>query len=120
MFCPTAECREQSQWQRGGSGIDTNWGDLGVLSLDIPPDMGDVQLEVCQLLSLSMAVAVSMPRVLAWADMLKGVDMFGNMGVMTLDLVENMSYFVCKGGGRHYPFIKFQSLDNDAKVSPPS
>jgi hypothetical protein len=92
---------------------------LGVIVLDLPPDTGDVQLEVCQSLSLSGAVAVSTPSVLEWADILKGVHMFGNMSVMTLALVENMSYFVCKGGGRHYPFGKSQFLDNNTKVSPP-
>ena len=92
---------------------------MGVLCLDIPPNTGDVQLEVCQSLSLLRAVAVSTPSVLAWADMLKGVDMFGNMDVMTLALVENMSYFIFKGDGRHYTFGKSHFLDNDAKVSPP-
>ena len=85
----------------------TNWGGLGVLLLDLPSGTGDVQLEVCQSLSLSGAVTVSTPSVLAWADMLKGVHMFGNMGVMTLALVESMSYFVCRDGGRHYPFGSF-------------
>jgi Mrp family chromosome partitioning ATPase len=98
----------------------TNGGGLGVLLFDLPPGMGDVQLEEYQSLSLSGAMAVSMPSVLTWAGMLNGVQMFRNMGVLTLALVENMSYFVCKGGGRHYPFLKFQFLDNDAKVSPPS
>ncbi|KAL7482066.1 hypothetical protein ACHAW6_007754 [Cyclotella cf. meneghiniana] len=95
----------------------TNWGELDVLVLDLPPGTGDVQLEVCQSLSLSGAVAVSTPSTLAWADVLKGVQMFGDMGVMTLALVENMSFFVCEGGGRHYPFGKSQFLSNDAKLS---
>ncbi|KAL3805802.1 hypothetical protein HJC23_007763 [Cyclotella cryptica] len=95
----------------------TNWGELDVLVLDLPPGTGDVQLEVCQSLSLSGAVAVSTPSTLAWADVLKGVQMFGDMGVMTLALVENMSYFVCEGGGRHYPFGKSQFVNNDAKAS---
>mmetsp|Transcript_10991 Transcript_10991/g.19436 ORF Transcript_10991/g.19436 Transcript_10991/m.19436 type:complete len:742 (+) Transcript_10991:285-2510(+) len=84
----------------------TNWGHLDVLVLDLPPGTGDVQLEVCQSLSLSGAVAVSTPSSLAWADVRKGVQMFGEMGVSTLALVENMAYFVCEGGGRHYPFGK--------------
>ena len=95
----------------------TNWGELDVLVLDMPPGTGDIQLEVCQSLSLSGAVAVSTPSALAWADVVKGVQMFGDMGVRTLALVENMSYFVCEGGGRHYPFGKSKSLDD--KVSTP-
>lgn len=91
----------------------TNWGELDVLVLDMPPGTGDIQLEVCQSLSLSGAVAVSTPSALAWADVVKGVQMFGDMGVATLALVENMSYFVCEGGGRHYPFGKSQTLTED-------
>ncbi|KAL9183414.1 hypothetical protein ACHAXT_005201 [Thalassiosira profunda] len=88
----------------------TNWGHLDVLVLDLPPGTGDVQLEVCQSLSLSGAVAVSTPSALAWADVKKGVRMFGEMGVPTVAVVENMAYFVCEGGGRHYPFGKSHSL----------
>ena len=88
----------------------TNWGELDVLVLDLPPGTGDVQLEVCQTLSLSGAVAVSTPSSLAWADVRKGVEMFGELGISTLALVENFSYFVCEGGGRHYPFGKARTL----------
>ena len=95
----------------------TNWGQLDVLILDMPPGTGDIQLEVCQSLSLSGAVAISTPSALAWADVMKGVQMFGDMGVMTLSLVENMSYFVCEGGGRHYPFGKSRSVDDHSRVS---
>jgi Mrp family chromosome partitioning ATPase len=95
----------------------TNWGELDVLVLDLPPGTGDIQLEVCQSLSLSGAVAISTPSALAWADVFKGVQMFGEMGVKTLALVENMSYFVCEGGGRHYPFGKSRSLKDDTMVS---
>jgi hypothetical protein len=95
----------------------TNWGELDVLVLDMPPGTGDIQLEVCQSLSLSGAVAVSTPSALAWADVKKGVQMFGDMGVMTLALVENMSYFVCEGGGRHYPFGRSKYLNDDTSTS---
>lgn len=75
-------------------------------------------LTYSQSLSLSGAVAVSTPSALAWADVVKGVQMFGDMGVSTLALVENMSYFVCEGGGRHYPFGKSQLLNDNASASP--
>ncbi|KAK1745354.1 NUBPL iron-transfer P-loop NTPase family protein [Skeletonema marinoi] len=86
----------------GGAALlkGTNWGELDVLVLDLPPGTGDVQLEVCQSLSLTGAVAVSTPSALAWADVRKG----------TLALVENFAYFVCEGGGRHYPFGKARTL----------
>ena len=49
-------------------------------------------------------------------DVLKGVQMFRNKGVMTLALVENMPFLVCKGGGRHDLFEKTQLLNNNAEV----
>jgi hypothetical protein len=84
----------------------TDWGELDVLILDLPPGTGDVQLTVCQDLNLSGAVAVTTPSKIAIADARKGIEMFSTLGVPTLALVENMSYFECEGGGRHFPFGK--------------
>ncbi|KAL7569079.1 hypothetical protein ACA910_016919 [Epithemia clementina (nom. ined.)] len=82
----------------------TDWGELDVLVLDLPPGTGDVQLAVCQDLALSGAVAVTTPSKLATTDTRKGIEMFTSLGVPTLAVVENMSYFVCEGGKKHYPF----------------
>ena len=95
----------------------TNWGNLDVLVLDLPPGTGDVQLEICQSIQLSGAVAVSTPSKLAWSDVMKGVSMFGELNVRTLCVVENMSYFECEGGGRHYPFGKAKALGDDDENS---
>lgn len=72
----------------------TDWGDLDVLILDLPPGTGDVQLAVLQELQLSGAVAVTTPSKLALEDTRKGIEMFTSLGVPTLAIVENMSYFV--------------------------
>jgi ATP-binding protein involved in chromosome partitioning len=64
-----------------------------VLILDLPPGTGDVQLTVCQEMDLSGAVGVSTPSKLAIADARKGIQMFSSLGVPTLAMVENMSYF---------------------------
>ena len=71
----------------------TDWGPLDVLVLDLPPGTGDVQLQVCQDLSLSGAVAVTTPSKLAVEDTRKGIEMFTSLGVPTLSVVQNMSYF---------------------------
>lgn len=71
----------------------TDWGPLDVLILDLPPGTGDVQLTVCQELELSGAVGVTTPSKLAIADARKGIQMFESLGVPTLAMVENMSYF---------------------------
>jgi Mrp family chromosome partitioning ATPase len=82
----------------------TDWGDLDVLILDLPPGTGDVQLTVCQETNLSFAVGVTTPSKLAIADARKGISMFNNMGIETVAMVENMSYFECETGRKHYPF----------------
>jgi Mrp family chromosome partitioning ATPase/uncharacterized membrane protein YfcA len=71
----------------------TDWGPLDVLILDLPPGTGDVQLQVCQDLSLSGAVAVTTPSKLSVEDTRKGIEMFTSLGVPTLSVVQNMSYF---------------------------
>lgn len=71
----------------------TDWGELDVLVLDLPPGTGDVQLAVLQQLQLSGAVAVSTPSKLATTDTRKGIEMFTSLGVPTLAVVENMAYF---------------------------
>ncbi|CAJ1931922.1 unnamed protein product [Cylindrotheca closterium] len=83
----------------------TDWGDLDVLVLDLPPGTGDVQLTVCQDLDLSGAVGVTTPSKLALADARKGIEMFANLGIKTMAMVENMAYFDCNGH-KHFPFGK--------------
>uniref|UniRef100_A0A7S0C276 Gamma-butyrobetaine hydroxylase-like N-terminal domain-containing protein n=1 Tax=Proboscia inermis TaxID=420281 RepID=A0A7S0C276_9STRA len=99
----------------------TDWGEVDILILDMPPGTGDVQLTVCQDLTLSGAVCVTTPSKLAAADAEKGIDMFTSLGVPTLAAVLNMSYFECDGGGRHYPFGGNgggDSLAESLKVAP--
>jgi MinD superfamily P-loop ATPase len=83
----------------------TDWGELDVLVLDLPPGTGDVQLAVCQDIQLSGAVAVSTPSKLATVDTRKGIDMFTSLGVPTLAVVENMAYFVVRQKRQRLFFI---------------
>ncbi len=71
----------------------TDWGELDVLVLDLPPGTGDIQLGVLQELQLSGAVAVTTPSKLAVTDTKKGIEMFTSLGVPTLAVIQNMSYF---------------------------
>ena len=40
----------------------------------------------------------------SYIDVIKGIDMFDNLKVPTLALVENMAYFECEHGTKYYPF----------------
>ena len=71
------------------------WGDLDYLIVDLPPGTGDVQLSLIQSVSLTGAVLVTTPSVVALADVRKAVEMFRQVNVPVLGIVENMSYFAC-------------------------
>ena len=83
---------------------NTLWGDLDYLILDLPPGTGDIQLSLCQKLSLSGSVIVSTPQILSVADTEKGIRMFSKLKVPINAIVENMSFFKCKHGDIYYPF----------------
>ena len=71
------------------------WGSLDYLVVDLPPGTGDVQLSLIQSVSVSGAVVVTTPSVVALADVRKAVEMFRQVHVEILGIVENMSYFSC-------------------------
>jgi ATP-binding protein involved in chromosome partitioning len=73
----------------------TQWGALDYLIVDLPPGTGDVQLTLIQSVSVSGAVVVTTPSIVALADVRKAIEMFRQVNVEILGVVENMSYFNC-------------------------
>jgi len=71
------------------------WGELDYLIVDLPPGTGDVQLSLIQSVPLTGAVVVTTPSAVALADVRKAVEMFRQVNVEILGVVENMSFFVC-------------------------
>lgn len=74
---------------------DIAWGELDVMLIDMPPGTGDVQLTMAQQVPLTGAVIVSTPQDIALLDARKGLNMFRQVDVPVLGIVENMSYFEC-------------------------
>jgi ATP-binding protein involved in chromosome partitioning len=74
---------------------NTQWGALDYLIVDLPPGTGDVQLTLIQSVSVSGAVVVTTPSIVALADVRKAIEMFRQVNVEILGVVENMSYFNC-------------------------
>ena len=72
-----------------------DWGELDYLVIDLPPGTGDVQLSLIQTAPLTGAVVVTTPSEVSLEDARKAVNMFEQVRVPILGLVENMSYLQC-------------------------
>ena len=79
---------------------DTDWGELDVLVIDLPPGTGDVQLTLVQTVPLTGAVLVTTPQNLALLDVQKGAEMFKHVNAPLLGIVENMSFHQCPDCGK--------------------
>lgn len=71
------------------------WGQLDYLVIDLPPGTGDVALSLIQTVPLTGAIVVSTPSDVSLQDARKAIEMFRQMKVDIIGMVENMSYFVC-------------------------
>lgn len=75
------------------------WGALDVLLVDLPPGTGDVQMTLAQKAQVDGAIIVSTPQDVALLDARKGIDMFRQMKVPIIGMIENMSTHVCSNCG---------------------
>src|SRR6266853_1321393 len=76
------------------------WGELDHLIIDLPPGTGDVQLTLIQTVAVTGAVVVTTPSTVALADVRKAIEMFRQVNVEVLGVVENMSPFACPHCGK--------------------
>ncbi|MEK6398571.1 MAG: Mrp/NBP35 family ATP-binding protein [Terriglobus sp.] len=67
------------------------WGELDYLIIDLPPGTGDVVISLVQTVPLTGAVVVSTGSGVALQDARKALEMFHQVNVEVLGLVENMS-----------------------------
>ncbi|MEL6464972.1 MAG: Mrp/NBP35 family ATP-binding protein [Pseudomonadota bacterium] len=75
------------------------WGALDVLIVDLPPGTGDVQMTLAQKFTVDGAIIVSTPQDVALLDARKGVDMFNQLQVPIVGMIENMSTHICSNCG---------------------
>ena len=75
--------------------LQTAWGVLDYLLIDMPPGTGDIHISLIGDVPLSGAVIVTTPQAVALSDVLRGVNMFRNPQVNKpiYGLVENMAWF---------------------------
>ena len=75
--------------------LQTLWGPLDVLLVDMPPGTGDIQISLISDIPMTGAVLVTTPQEVALSDVLRGANMFRNPQVKKTiyGIVENMSWF---------------------------
>ena len=81
-----------------------DWGQLDYLIIDMPPGTGDAHLTLAQNVAVNGAVIVTQPQEVSLIDARKGVEMFRQVRVPVLGIVENMSYFLGDDGKRYEIF----------------
>ncbi len=72
-----------------------DWGTLDYLIVDLPPGTGDVVISLVQTVPLTGAIVVSTPSDVSLQDARKAIEMFKQVKVDVLGIVENMSNFIC-------------------------
>jgi ATP-binding protein involved in chromosome partitioning len=79
--------------------LQTHWGELDILLIDLPPGTGDVQLTLAKKIQLTGSVIVTTPQTVATADAQRAIDMFQKTEVNILGVIENMSHHICTACG---------------------
>jgi len=87
---------------------NVDWGNLDFLLIDFPPGTGDIQITICQQAALTGALMITTPQEVAIMDVKKAMNLFDQLRVPIIGVIENMSYYLSnsqpiylfgKGGG---------------------
>ena len=79
---------------------DVSWGELDYLVVDLPPGTGDAALSLAQSLPLSGSVIVTLPQQVSLDDARRALEMFRQLDVSIIGVVENMSFLELPDGTR--------------------
>lgn len=78
---------------------EVDWGELDILVVDLPPGTSDVHLALAQAVPIAGVLAVTAPGQISTDDVRRGMEMFADIAVPCLGIVENMSTVVCGSCG---------------------
>ena len=82
-----------------GQLLEGDWSGCDVVVVDLPPGTGDIQLSMITRHRPAGAVVVSTPQDLALIEARRAIDLFAQVGVPVIGLVENMAGYVCPACG---------------------
>ncbi len=83
---------------------DTNWGDLDILFLDMPPGTSDGPLTVFQSIPVDEVLLVTTPQSLSNVIGNKTLSIANALKIPVSGVIENMSYIKCDHCNKHMEF----------------
>ena len=78
---------------------DVDWGELDILVVDLPPGTSDVHLALARAVPIAGVVTVTAPGQISTDDVRRGLEMFADIAVPCLGIVENMVSVRCRNCG---------------------
>jgi ATP-binding protein involved in chromosome partitioning len=91
------------------------WGPLDYLIIDLPPGTGDVVISLVQTVPITGAIVVTTPSDVSLQDARKAIEMFRQVKVEVLGIVENMSTFHCPHCGKEIDIFSTGGGERTAK-----
>ena len=100
-----SECSEGGYWQ--GKYLEgmlfqllfgAHWPELDALFIDMPPGVGEVHQILFKNLN-GKALIITTPQKLSYTDTIRAIEMLERMNIDIIGVVENMSYYKCRGCG---------------------
>lgn len=86
--------------------VNTHWGELDYLLLDLPPGTGDVAIDVAAMIPQAKEIVVTTPHNVASFVASRAGAMAKHTKHEILGVIENMAYFEEQDGSRNYLFGK--------------
>lgn len=84
---------------------EVDWGALDVLVVDLPPGTSNIHLALAEEVALSGVLTVSAPGQISVQDVQRGMEMFADLAVPCLGLVENLAGVTCRRCGSSQPLF---------------
>ena len=84
---------------------EVDWGTLDLLLVDLPPGTSDVHLALARQAAPAGVVTVTAPGQVSVDDVRRGMEMFADLAVPCLGLVENLAAVACRHCGTEAPLF---------------